>query len=237
MSTHKNTSKNTNQSRACRRPAAGRGAQDHYRRRQPRLSRPLSRRDRPSGIVGRRIKFVKGAFVTHDDNQEIPPDDEFIALCDQTLVGWLRFHGENEPPTQIMGCGLRTLSCPRARHSATSIRTVGDRAQRRARGPLAACQLPHRAKHPHVGAVHLRDHVTNRTTRRRHSAAPLPTHVRHAPGRDAHRATARRRLSAPRLARRLGGHADVRGGRAPSRRRRGQARRTHGRLARRQDPF
>ena len=66
----------------------------------------------PSGIVGRRIKFVKGAFVTHDDDQEIPPDDEFIALCDQTLVGWLRFHGENEPPTQIMGLWFEDFVMP-----------------------------------------------------------------------------------------------------------------------------
>jgi hypothetical protein len=66
----------------------------------------------PSGLVGRRIKFVKGAFVTHDDAQEIPPDDEFIALCDQTLVGWLKFNGENETPTQIMGLWFEDFIMP-----------------------------------------------------------------------------------------------------------------------------
>ena len=66
----------------------------------------------PSGLVGRRIKFVKGTFVTHDDDQEIPPDDELIALCDRTLVGWLKFNGENELPTQIMGLWFEDFEKP-----------------------------------------------------------------------------------------------------------------------------
>lgn len=58
----------------------------------------------PSGIVGRMIKFSKeGAFVTHDDGKPVPESAEFVALCDQTLIGWVKFNGEGEPPDRVMG--------------------------------------------------------------------------------------------------------------------------------------
>jgi hypothetical protein len=57
----------------------------------------------PATIVGRMIKFSKeGRFVTADDDQPIAEDSEFIALADQTMVGWIRFN-EDEPPTRVMG--------------------------------------------------------------------------------------------------------------------------------------
>ena len=58
----------------------------------------------PSGIAGRLIKFDKsGAFTTPDDGEDVAPDTEFIALCDQTLVGWIKFAGTGEPPDRRQG--------------------------------------------------------------------------------------------------------------------------------------
>jgi hypothetical protein len=58
----------------------------------------------PANIVGRMIKFSKdGKFVTHDDGEEISEDQDFIALCDETLVGYVKFNGPGEQPTRAMG--------------------------------------------------------------------------------------------------------------------------------------
>jgi hypothetical protein len=57
----------------------------------------------PSGIVGRMIKWSKeGKFVTTDDEEEVSSETDFVALCDATLVGWMRFH-EDAAPDRIMG--------------------------------------------------------------------------------------------------------------------------------------
>jgi hypothetical protein len=48
----------------------------------------------PSTLAGRMIKFSKeGTFTTQDDGKEIATGAEFVALCDQTLIGWIRFRG------------------------------------------------------------------------------------------------------------------------------------------------
>jgi hypothetical protein len=50
------------------------------------------------------IKFNKdGNFVTTDDDAAIRDDVDFVALCDQTLIGYIKFSGEGEPPDRIMG--------------------------------------------------------------------------------------------------------------------------------------
>jgi hypothetical protein len=47
----------------------------------------------PSSIAGRLIKFSKnGEFVFADTDESVDTDGDFIALCDETLVGWIRFH-------------------------------------------------------------------------------------------------------------------------------------------------
>jgi hypothetical protein len=57
----------------------------------------------PAAIVGRLIKFTKeGAFITSDDEAEIPEEADFVVLADQTLVGWLRFN-DDAPPDRVMG--------------------------------------------------------------------------------------------------------------------------------------
>jgi hypothetical protein len=59
----------------------------------------------PASIAGRMVKFTKdGDFITHDDGQPLPESAEFVALTDQTLIGWVKFNGEGEPPDRVMGC-------------------------------------------------------------------------------------------------------------------------------------
>jgi hypothetical protein len=58
----------------------------------------------PAAIVGRMIKFGKdGKFITADDTAVVSDEADFTALCDQTLVGWLKFNGAGEPPDRVMG--------------------------------------------------------------------------------------------------------------------------------------
>ena len=58
----------------------------------------------PASLVGRQIKFGKdGRFVTADDSEPIGDDVDFVALPDQTLIGYMRFNGEGEPPDRRMG--------------------------------------------------------------------------------------------------------------------------------------
>ena len=58
----------------------------------------------PASLVGRRIKFSKeGDFVTADDGEDISEETDFIALCDETLIGWIKFNGVGQAPDQHMG--------------------------------------------------------------------------------------------------------------------------------------
>jgi hypothetical protein len=58
-----------------------------------------------TSLAGRLIKFdVKGGkFLTPDDDAAISEDQDFIALCDETLVGWIKFNGVGEAPDREMG--------------------------------------------------------------------------------------------------------------------------------------
>jgi hypothetical protein len=61
----------------------------------------------PAGIAGRLIKFTKeGVFATADDGEPVPEAADFIALCDETLVGWIKFNRDKDsdtPPERVMG--------------------------------------------------------------------------------------------------------------------------------------
>lgn len=58
----------------------------------------------PAMIVGRMIKFAKeGEFKTPDDDTMVGDDIDFIALADQTQIGWIKFNGDGEPPDREMG--------------------------------------------------------------------------------------------------------------------------------------
>jgi hypothetical protein len=58
----------------------------------------------PASMVGRKIRGSKDAvFVTPDDGETVPDDIDFVALCDQIMVGRIRFNGEGNPPDYRMG--------------------------------------------------------------------------------------------------------------------------------------
>jgi hypothetical protein len=69
----------------------------------------------PASIVGRLIKFGKeGVFVTADDGESVPETADFLALCDETLVGWIRFSGDPDmPPQRVMGLIYDNFAMPR----------------------------------------------------------------------------------------------------------------------------
>src|SRR5262245_11666687 len=56
------------------------------------------------GMPGRLIKFSTkvNKFVTVDDGSEVEDVDD-VALCPETLVGWIKFSGDDSPPERIMG--------------------------------------------------------------------------------------------------------------------------------------
>lgn len=58
----------------------------------------------PAAVVGRMIKFSKeGKFVTPDDDETVGDGVDFTVLADQTLIGWVKFNGEGQPPDRRMG--------------------------------------------------------------------------------------------------------------------------------------
>jgi hypothetical protein len=62
----------------------------------------------PANIVGRLIKFGKeGAFVTADDGEPVSESADFLALCDETLIGWIKFSKSSgddaTPPERVQG--------------------------------------------------------------------------------------------------------------------------------------
>jgi hypothetical protein len=59
----------------------------------------------PGGTSGRLIKFdgKAGVFRTIDDDKEVSEKTTFLCLADETAVGWIKFAGEGEAPTRIMG--------------------------------------------------------------------------------------------------------------------------------------
>ena len=59
----------------------------------------------PSLLVGRPIKFdtKAGQWRFADTDDAINPDVDFIALCDETLIGWVRFWGKGAQPDRVQG--------------------------------------------------------------------------------------------------------------------------------------
>jgi hypothetical protein len=58
----------------------------------------------PSTIVGRMARFSKdGKFVLPDTDEEISADDDYVAMCDEVLIGWVKFNEEGTPPDRIAG--------------------------------------------------------------------------------------------------------------------------------------
>jgi hypothetical protein len=59
----------------------------------------------PSSQVGRPIKFdgKAGKWLFSDTDEEISADTYFIPLCDEILIGWIKFNGKGEQPDRIQG--------------------------------------------------------------------------------------------------------------------------------------
>jgi len=58
----------------------------------------------PATIAGHMVKFNKdGKFVRTDNDDVIDDETDFIAMPDQTLIGWIKFNGEGQPPDRVMG--------------------------------------------------------------------------------------------------------------------------------------
>ena len=58
----------------------------------------------PASIAGRLLKFAKeGIWRLVDDETEIGEDIDLIALCNETVVGWIKFNGPGNPPSRTMG--------------------------------------------------------------------------------------------------------------------------------------
>ena len=57
----------------------------------------------PPSVAGRRIKFTReGVFAFADTGEAVSPDEDFVALLDQTVVAYIKFH-DGAPPEQIGG--------------------------------------------------------------------------------------------------------------------------------------
>jgi hypothetical protein len=71
----------------------------------------------PSTLAGSMIKFSKeGQFIVRETQETISPDREFVALCDETLIGWVKFNGEGEQPDRRQGQLYHGFAMP-PRHS------------------------------------------------------------------------------------------------------------------------
>jgi hypothetical protein len=58
----------------------------------------------PTVIAGQLVKFSKeGKFVIAETEEEISPDTDFVAMCNETLIGWIRFRDDGEPPDRVQG--------------------------------------------------------------------------------------------------------------------------------------
>jgi hypothetical protein len=66
----------------------------------------------PATAPGRGIKFSKGKFVFTDNDEAVPEGAIYKALCDQTLIAWLKFHGPGVPPDKIAGLLYQGFDLP-----------------------------------------------------------------------------------------------------------------------------
>ncbi|MEZ0336006.1 MAG: hypothetical protein ACAI18_18605 [Gemmatimonadales bacterium] len=66
----------------------------------------------PASIAGRLAKFKDGQFITVDDGQPMPEGAEYVALCDETQVGWKKFNGAGEAPERHMGLLFDNFEMP-----------------------------------------------------------------------------------------------------------------------------
>jgi hypothetical protein len=67
----------------------------------------------PATIAGRMVKFTKdGVYATTDDDTALSDERVFIAVADQTLIGWIKFNAKGEPPDRVMGLLYENFTMP-----------------------------------------------------------------------------------------------------------------------------
>jgi hypothetical protein len=57
----------------------------------------------PNSFPGLLVKFNDGKFIINNTGDAIPETSDFIALCDETMIGWIKFNGVGVPPDRIKG--------------------------------------------------------------------------------------------------------------------------------------
>jgi len=68
--------------------------------------------DNPN-FAHRRIKFGKdGVFITVSDDTPVPETAEFLALCGETQIQWIKFGPEGDPPDVIAGLLYEGFTLP-----------------------------------------------------------------------------------------------------------------------------
>ena len=112
-------------------------APDHRsaRRAIPRRGR-AERHRRPAGQVRRQGRQVR----LRRQREAIAESEDFVVLADQTLVSWVKFQGDGEPPTRVGGLLYAPdfVLPPREQLGDSDPRQLGDRPVGQARGPLEA---------------------------------------------------------------------------------------------------
>ena len=54
-------------------------------------------------IAGKLIKFSKeGSFIVAETEEKLSPDEDYVAMCDETLIGWIKFN-DDAPPDRHQG--------------------------------------------------------------------------------------------------------------------------------------
>jgi hypothetical protein len=66
----------------------------------------------PATIVGKMIKFNGKTSKFIADDEDIAEEATFFALCDQTMIGWVKFN-EDAPPDRVMGVLYDGFRMPR----------------------------------------------------------------------------------------------------------------------------
>jgi hypothetical protein len=57
------------------------------------------------GPPGKLIRFngKDGVYVAVDDATAVPVDCDYVALCGEVMVGWIKFRDDGSPPDKVMG--------------------------------------------------------------------------------------------------------------------------------------
>jgi hypothetical protein len=165
----------------------------------------------PSSLVGRPIKFdgKAGKWLFGDTDEEISPDTDFIPLCDEVLIGWIKFNGKGEQPDRIQGLLYDGFVMPPLSSLPDRDQSKWELGLDRTRGSMATSNVPDLAVTGNPRARHIRYQLAHRTVSCRQPAAALRSHAQ-----ERRRSLPRRpaqglRLQPSRRAGRLGAHAGL----------------------------